>query len=300
MSRILIIRGSKETRVANARHDDRAARPAQDVNPARRRPHRTVKRHESAPAKIEPPRARARSYTAPASPEPPQRPTAPSSIERDTAGYAKEVAKLNALDDPHAIPTIDPASRGSTMKSYAFNVPSSLRSEDQGNGIITPTRSGTTMDKTATTDATNLRIRTAPRRAEISCGRSASIPASDPFKLPPHPIPFPLPLPGWKLPSDEQMPPIEKSVYQQWAARKPALRQRRSSGVCAIPLSTNCTASAARMIPRIRLITWMPGLADHPQAAATSLACTSHVTSERDRVGCGDDEQIGCDRRARD
>ena len=39
----------------------------------------------------------------------------------------------------------------------------------------------------------------------------------------PHPIPFPLPLPGYKLPPDTQLPPIEKSVYQQWAGETPAL-----------------------------------------------------------------------------
>ena len=43
-------------------------------------------------------------------------------------------------------------------------------------------------------------------------------PSSDPFKEPPHPIPFPLPLLGFKLPADAQLPPIEKSVYEAWAA----------------------------------------------------------------------------------
>ena len=36
-------------------------------------------------------------------------------------------------------------------------------------------------------------------------------PGSDPFKESPHQIPFPLPLPGYRLPADAQLPPIEKS-----------------------------------------------------------------------------------------
>jgi len=216
VSRILIIRGSKET--VSQTHVTTIERLVQPkTSTLTPRPRRTVARHESAPAKVEH-HELARIVTAPASPEPPQRPTVPSSIERDTAGYAKEVAKLNALDDPHAIPTIDPASRGSTMKSYAFNVPSSLHNEDQGNGIITPTRSW----HDAGQDCYYGRYEfTYPDGAEESgdiVWPFCFDPSSDPFKLPPHPIPFPLPVPGWKLTSDEPMPPIEKSVYQQWAS----------------------------------------------------------------------------------
>lgn len=40
----------------------------------------------------------------------------------------------------------------------------------------------------------------------------------DPFTHPAQPMPFPLPLVGFKLPDDTQMPPIEKRVYEKWAA----------------------------------------------------------------------------------
>ena len=84
----------------------------------------------------------ARITTRPAPPQVPHRaPSVPSRIERDEAGFAHEVAQLNEQNDPHAIPTIDPASRESYTKSYAFDVPSSMRGDEHGNGIITPVQS---------------------------------------------------------------------------------------------------------------------------------------------------------------
>ena len=40
----------------------------------------------------------------------------------------------------------------------------------------------------------------------------------DPFTHPAQIMPFPLPLVGFKLPAHAQMPPIEKRVYEKWAA----------------------------------------------------------------------------------
>jgi hypothetical protein len=215
-SRIFITRGAKEVvSQTNAVTIERLVHPRTAILAAR--PHRIIRRQESAPAKVEP-HELARIVTAPASPEPPQRPTVPSNIERDTAGYAKEVAKLNALDDPHALPTIDPASQGSTMKSYAFNIPSSLRGSDQGNGIITPTRAWHDAGQDCYYGRYEFTYPDGAMESGDIVWPFCFDPASDPFKEPPHPIPFPLPPAGFRLASDEQLPPIEKSVYQQWAS----------------------------------------------------------------------------------
>lgn len=216
VSRILITRGTKEiVSQTNVTSVERLVHPKEaTVTPQR---HRTIRRQESAPAKIEP-HELARVIKTAASPEPPQRPTIPSAIERDTAGYAKEVAKLNALDDPHAIPTIDPGTRGSTMKSYAFNIPSSLRGSDEGNGIITPTRAWHENGRDCYYGRYDFTYPDGAMESGDIVWPFCFDPSSDPFKEPPHPIPFPLPPVGFRLSSDEQLPPIEKSVYQQWAS----------------------------------------------------------------------------------
>jgi len=215
-SRMLITRGSKEVVSQTAITTiERLVHPRTATVVPRR--HRTIHRQESAPAKVQR-RELARIVTTPASPQPPQRPTVPSTVERDTAGYAKVVAKLNALDDPHAIPTIDPGSRGSTMKSYAFNAPSSLRGQDEGNGIITPTQSWHDAGRDCYYGRYEFTYPDGAMESGNIVWPFCFDPASDPFKEPPHPIPFPLPAPGWRLTSDEPMPPIEKSVYQQWAS----------------------------------------------------------------------------------
>jgi hypothetical protein len=223
LARLFITRGAKEsvaqTTVVTIK---KAPRPT-PLPPRRVHP---VRQRQSAPA-ITPRHEIARTTAAPAPREPPPRKrSVPSKIERDQAGFAREVAQLNSQDDPRAIPTIDPASRESSSKSYAFDIPSSLRGDEHGNGIITPTQSW--------------------REGGLNCyyGRyeftypdgateSGNIvwpfcydPGIDPFREPPHPIPFPLPLVGFKLPPDAQMPPIEKQVYNEWAA---------SSGAPSVP-----------------------------------------------------------------
>jgi hypothetical protein len=160
--------------------------------------------------------AKETNQTAPA--QPPPRRNVPSRIERDEAGYAHEVAQLNAQDDPHAIPTIDPSSQESPTKSYSFDIPSSMSGEQHGNGIITPVQSWHEDGRDCYYGRYEF---TYPDGAE----EYGSIvwpfcfdPEADPFKLPPHPIPFPLPPVGFKMPPDTQVPPIEREVYEEWAA----------------------------------------------------------------------------------
>jgi hypothetical protein len=183
-----------------------------------RRPARPVRQHESAPATT-PRHEIVKETTRPAPHEAPRRvPTVPSRIERDEAGFANEVAQLNRQNDPHAIPTIDPASRESSTKSYAFNVPSSLRGDEHGNGIITPVQSWHDNGRDCYYGRYEYTYPDGAMESGNIVWPFCFDPGSDPFKEPPHPIPFPLPLFGFKLPADEQLPPIEKTVYEQWAA----------------------------------------------------------------------------------
>ncbi|MBV8154642.1 MAG: hypothetical protein JOY98_09490 [Candidatus Eremiobacteraeota bacterium] len=152
-------------------------------------------------------------------PEPVRRPaTVESTLDRDRERFAREVAALNASDNPHAIATIDPASAGSTMKTYHFAVPASMRGEEHGNGLITPTRSW----RDHGLDCYYGRYEfTYPDGAEESGAIAWPFcyqPDLDPFKEPPHPMPFPPPPVGYVLPPDTDLPPIEKDFYDHWAA----------------------------------------------------------------------------------
>ncbi|MBV8530533.1 MAG: hypothetical protein JO104_04395, partial [Candidatus Eremiobacteraeota bacterium] len=137
VARLFVPRGSREVVSQTTVMTIQKAAPP---TPAPLRAVRQVRQRQSSPA-MTPHHELVKEVRAPAPPEPPQRHIPmPSKIERDAAGYAKEIAQLNAADDPHAIPTIDPASRESTSKTYAFNIPSSMRGDEHGNGIITPVR----------------------------------------------------------------------------------------------------------------------------------------------------------------
>jgi hypothetical protein len=179
---------------------------------------RQVRQQESAPARARPIRHElAKEVAVQASPQPRiQRPTMPSNVERDEAGFAKEVAQLNKQNDPHAIPTIDPGSRGESSKSYSFNPPSA--SGDQGNGIITPVQSWHDGGRDCYYGRYEFTYPDGAMESGSIVWPFCYDPDSDPFKEPPHPMPFPLPLPGYKLPTDTQLPPIEKTVYDEWAA----------------------------------------------------------------------------------
>ena len=143
--------------------------------------------------------------------------TVESPLSHDQAQFAREVAALNKSDDPHAVPTIDPASQGSTMKSYQFN-PASMNGDEHGNGFITPTTSW--HDRGLNCYYGRYEY-TYPDGAEESGAIAWPFcypPGLDPFKEPPHPMPFPPPLAGYVLPPGTDLPPIEKEFYENWAS----------------------------------------------------------------------------------
>jgi hypothetical protein len=214
--RLFVARGQKES-VAQTTVVTVTKAAAPTPAPPPRRPVHTVRQHESAPA-IVPRHEIAKTTTLPAPPEPPrQSRSVPSKIERDEAGFAREVAQLNEQNDPHAIPTIDPASRESSSKTYAFDVPASMRGDEHGNGIITPVQSWRQDGRDCYYGRYEYTYPDGATESGNILWPFCFDPGDDPFKLPPHPIPFPLPLLGYKLPADAQMPPIEKAIYEQWA-----------------------------------------------------------------------------------
>jgi hypothetical protein len=178
--------------------------------------------HELAAAPA--PRAAARhelarqAYDAP--PQPPQRPhaVAVSPIQRDREAFADEVAALNKSNDPHAIPTIDPASRGTQSRSYRFDTSLSDSGEQHGNGIISPTQSWQERGLDCYYTRYSYTYPSGAMEDGSIVWPVCYNPASDPFHQPPHPMPFPLPVAGYTLPPGTQLPPLEKSVYEQWAA----------------------------------------------------------------------------------
>ncbi len=181
-----------------------------------------VRQRESAPAA--PPIHELAKQIANAPPQPsplPRRPTLRTRIARDAAGFANEVAQLNKQDDPHSIPTIDPSSNGSTMKSYKFDVASLNSGDEHGNGIITPTQRWHAQGEDCYYGRYEFTYPDGAMETGSIVWPFCYDPGSDPFKLPPHPMPFPLPLPGFKLPADAQLPPIEKQVYDEWAGNGP-------------------------------------------------------------------------------
>ena len=160
-------------------------------------------------------------------------PSVPSNIERDEAGYAKEVAQLNAQNDP----ACDSDHRAGIMrdpsrKAICVQRPSTLRGDEHGNGIITPTAAlARHTDADCYYGRYEFTYPDGSRSTAISCGRSATIRAPDPFKLPPHPIPFPLPLPGFDLPPDDTAA-ADREIRLPAMGRGTAA-QRRNSDVSA-------------------------------------------------------------------
>lgn len=218
IARLFLQRGEKEVVSQTTIVTIKRAAPTPAPTRAPARPVRPIRQHESAPART-PPHEIAKETLAPAPREPPRRTrSVPSRFERDEAGFAREVAQLNEQNDPHAIPTIDPASQESSTKTYAFDVPSSLRGEEHGNGIITPVESWHRDGRDCYYGRYEFTYPDGAMESGNIVWPFCFDPNSDPFKEPPHPIPFPLPLLGFKLPPDTELPPIEKAVYQQWAA----------------------------------------------------------------------------------
>ena len=162
----------------------------------------------------------------------------PSKIERDQAGFAREVAQLNKQNDPHAIPTIDPGSQESATKNYAFTVPSALRGSEHGNGFITPTRRW----RDNGLDCYYGRYEFTYPDGSMEDGEIVwpfcYYPGADPFTQPPHRIPFPFPLAGFKLPRRHATAAAGEIGLRSSGSPIPACH-RRKSGVSARPLRTN-------------------------------------------------------------
>lgn len=220
IARELVPRGEREVVAQTSIVTIKKSRPTPAPAPARAA--RPVLQHQSTPATT-PRHEIAKETKQPAPHEPPRRsPRLPSKIERDKAGFAREVAQLNEQNHPRAIPTIDPASRQPPNKTYAFSPPSSQSGDAHGNGIITPLQ-GWQQDGQ---DCYYARYEfTYPDGATESGNIVWPFcfdPGADPFKEPPHPIPFPLPPVGFKLPPNAQMPPKEKEVYELWASENAA------------------------------------------------------------------------------
>ena len=218
VARTLVPRGAPEV-VASTKLVT-IKKEAAPSTPAPPRAARHVRQHESAPAKT-PREELVKETTLPAPREPSRHtPRVPSPLERDQAGFAREVAQLNEQNDPHAIPTIDPASRQSTTKKYTFSIPSSLRGDEHGNGIITPRESWKENGLDCYYGHYEFTYPDGATESGDIVWPFCFDPGSDPFKQPPHPIPFPPPLIGFKLSAnaEAELPPQEKQVYRAWAA----------------------------------------------------------------------------------
>lgn len=182
--------------------------------------HRTRAKPAPAPAaRAAPPRHEIAKQVAAAPAQPLPRPAAPavSKIDRDRARFAGEVAQLNRQNAALAIPTIDPAAAQPSSKSYAFDA-ASRSGDEHGNGIITPVTSWQDGGRDCYYARYSYTYPTGAMESGNIVWPICFDPASDPFHRPPHPMPFPLPLAGYHLPPGTQLPPLEKSVYDQWAS----------------------------------------------------------------------------------
>lgn len=214
VTRVIVERGTRETLSQTKIVTIKKAAPA---TPAPLRPVHHLRQRPSPPATA-PRHELVKEVVAHASPQPRRRIDVPSKIERDEAGYTREVAQLNAQNDPHAIPTIDPSARQSSSKSYAFQIPQSAHGDEHGNGIITPTRAWSDNGRNCYYARYEFTYPSGSTESGDIVWPLCFDPTADPFKEPPHPIPFPLPLVGFQLPLGVQLPPIEKQVWNEWAA----------------------------------------------------------------------------------
>ncbi|MGA9019223.1 MAG: hypothetical protein WA812_06545 [Candidatus Cybelea sp.] len=217
VAHVFISRGAKEIVTSTTTISIQRPPPSTPAPTPPRHRARVIVRHEAAPAAA--PRRELAKIVAIRAPALPRHTSMiPSKIERDQAGFAREVAQLNKQNDPHAIPTIDPGSQESATKNYAFTVPSALRGSEHGNGFITPTRRW----RDSGLDCYYGRYEFTYPDGSMEDGEIVwpfcYYPGADPFTQPPHRIPFPFPLAGFKLPAGTLLPPQEKSVYEQWVA----------------------------------------------------------------------------------
>jgi hypothetical protein len=217
VAHVLIPRGAKETVTATTTITIQRPPPSTPAPTPPRHPARVVVQHEAAPARA-PQRELAKivRISAPLLPRHPS--TIPSKIERDQAGFAKEVAQLNKLNDPHAIPTIDPGSQESATKSYAFTVPSSLRGSDRGDGYITSTQRWRDNGLNCYYARYEYTYPDGSTEDGAIVWPFCYYPRTDPFAQGWRRLPFPFPQVGFKLPPGTQLPPVEKSIYEDWLA----------------------------------------------------------------------------------
>lgn len=214
LARAIVPRGSRESvSVVTVASIEHAVVPK--TPPVRRAEHRSIVVPAARPAVHE--LAKETPY---AVPQPVRRPvTLEAQLDRDSARFAREVAQLNKSDDPHAVPTIDPAMQGSTMKTYQFQIPASLRGEEHGNGIITPTTSWRERGRDCYYGRYEFTYPDGAQESGEIPWPFCYEPGADPFKEPPHPMPFPPPLAGYVLPAGTYLPPIEKEFYQHWVGQ---------------------------------------------------------------------------------
>lgn len=217
VARVVVQQGEREsvseTSIVTIRHEVQATpRPVEVLHVAH-----SVRRQSTSAAHVPLPEL-AKQVATPATPAPPQRrASAPSKIERDEAGYAREVARLNAQDDPHAIPTIEPGRREASSKQYAFSF-SSRHGSESGNGYITPLTHWHDSGRDCYYGHYEYTYPDGSEEEGDIAWPFCYEPALDPFRQPPHLIPFPPPLPGYRLPANTELPPKEKSVYEEWLA----------------------------------------------------------------------------------
>lgn len=139
-------------------------------------------------------------------------------IATDRRTFADEVARLNAGNDPNAIPTIDPATQQSAMKSFRMNLPDGTHAQGPGNGLITTTRRWTHDGQDCYYGHYEYTYGDGSVESADIAWPFCYDPAVDPFRLPPHPIPMPLPIAGYRLPPGTRLPPLERDVYREWLA----------------------------------------------------------------------------------
>ncbi|HTX60291.1 MAG TPA: hypothetical protein VMH02_11535 [Verrucomicrobiae bacterium] len=151
-----------------------------------------------------------------ATPQPPvvHHPTEATKLAADARTYASEVAKLNAGNDPHAIPTIDPSQQGGDVKSYGFRA--SGDSSSEGNGIITTTQGWHENGLDCYYGRYSYTYPSGAMESGDIVWPFCYDPGSDPFRQHQHLIPFPFPQPGFRLPAGTDLPSIEKGIYEDW------------------------------------------------------------------------------------
>jgi hypothetical protein len=172
----------------------------------------------AAPPKVE--LSREDKHAPPQPSAPPKPTTLQSRIDSDSHNFANTVAKLNAQNGAHAIPTIDPATQGGSNKSYGFRAPEGRGSENEGYGLITATRSWRERGADCYYGRYEL---TNPDGSEESgdiVWPFCYDPGSDPFKEHRRDIPFPFPVAGFRLPPGTDLPPYEKTIYEMWVRQQ--------------------------------------------------------------------------------